>query len=71
MDATSVADIEDEVVAVAGCKAVVAACRCIATDSPKAEAMLFHPFWGTVVVSQEGSTGDLQEFFLHTVHPRP
>ncbi len=66
-----VADMKDKVMAVAGCRAMVAARRRIAKDSPKAEAMLFHPFWGTVVVLQEGPAGDLQEFLLHTVHPQP
>jgi hypothetical protein len=71
VDATLVADMEDKVVAMNGCRAVVAARQHISTDSPKAEAMLFRPFWGMVVVPQESSTGDLQEFLLHTVHPRP
>jgi hypothetical protein len=66
-----VTDMEDKVVAVAKCRAVVAACRHMLMYSPKAEAMLFHPFHGMLVVPQEGSTGDMQEFLLHTVHPCP
>jgi hypothetical protein len=69
VDATLVVDMEDKVVAVVRCRSVVAARQRIATDSPKAEATLLHPFWGMVVVPQEGSTGDLQEFLLHNMHP--
>ncbi len=55
--------------AVAECRAMVAPRWCILMDSPKVEAMFFRPFWVMVGVPQEGSAGDLQEFFLHTVQP--
>jgi hypothetical protein len=70
MDAMLVVDMEDKVMAMDGCRAVVAAHQRTEMDSPKAEAILYHPFWGTVVVPNERSTGDLQEFLLHTVHPQ-